>query len=315
MGIFLISTVIISIIFPLKVTSKQSLIVDEGDCGFYFVQITDTHVMHKLFDKNEDSSKRFKSVIENVTNFDRKPAFIVITGDICEWGGSGVTGALNCKTFVDCLFKKNGVLYADSGYSIPVYTTPGNHDHSCKTSFNKNSLRNYHFFIDSHHIVDRDRYIVSASGVSLFFIDSGSTYILEPWRWQYVLGSGLFYNDIIWLEEKLSTCEVEHKIVLMHHPSVNIRDENGVMREVIVRNRQRFVELCEKYDVELVLCGHTHTSRVFDSNEFLYENLPLNCSMYPTLFVQTDDCKQGVHYRNVTVIGEDVWLGQCKELG
>jgi 3',5'-cyclic AMP phosphodiesterase CpdA len=299
-----------------KFAEEQTVKSDVVGCSdnFYFVQITDTHVMHKLFDKNESSIKRFKSVIENVTNFENKPAFIVITGDLCEWGGNGVTGFLNCKTFVDCLYKNNNLLYADPGFSIPVYTTPGNHDHLCKNSFKKNSLRNYHFFIDGNHIVDCDRYVVKVNDLSLFFMDSGSNYILEPWKWLYVLGNGLFYDDILWLEEKLSTCETEHKIVLMHHPSVNIRNENNVMIEVIARNRVRFIELCENYDVELVLCGHTHTSMVFDSNEILYEKLSLNCSIYPTLFVQTDDCKQGVHYRNVSLINNDIWLGECKEL-
>ena len=43
-------------------------------------------------------------------------------------------------------------------------------------------------------------------------------------------------------------------------------------------------------------------------------NTSLNCSLYPTLFVQTDDCKQGVHYRNVSISGSDVWLEHCVEV-
>ena len=30
------------------------------------------------------------------------------------------------------------------------------------------------------------------------------------------------------------------------------------------------------------------------------------CSQYPTLFVQSDDCKQNVNYRNITVYPDDI---------
>jgi len=78
---------------------------------FYFVHLTDTHVMHKLYDRDESTKKIFTSVIEKVTSFDEKPAFIVITGDLCEWGGSGISGALNCRAFVDCLYEKDPFLF------------------------------------------------------------------------------------------------------------------------------------------------------------------------------------------------------------
>ncbi|MCK4902196.1 MAG: hypothetical protein KAS76_02480, partial [Thermoplasmatales archaeon] len=48
---------------------------------FYFVHLTDTHIRHKIFDRNEDTSSRLKTVVETVVSFENKPAFIVITGD------------------------------------------------------------------------------------------------------------------------------------------------------------------------------------------------------------------------------------------
>lgn len=274
--------------------------------SFYFVHITDTHVMNKVFDRNEVSKKRFRSVLDCVCSFENKPAFIVITGDLTEWGGSGISGALNCQAFASCLYKKDGQFYADANYSIPVYTTPGNHEYN----FNRN-LRNYYKIIDKD-----DRYIVNYSDVSLFFINSGPNHYLQPGDWfDNIKGDGLYNCDIDWLEGALNNCNSNHKIILMHHPAVNFRDEQGRMYDVIARNRARFVELCEKYNVDLVLAGHTHYSRIFDGDEnFYYDNTSLNCSLYPTLFVQTDDCKEGVHYRNVSVIGNDIWLEGCVEV-
>ena len=100
----------------------------------------------------------------------------------------------------------------------------------------------------------------------------------------------------------------------MHHPVINKRNKQGEMTEVIAYNRERFIELCESYNVELVLTGHTHEAIVFNSKEKIFDELPINCSEFNTLFVQSDDCKQGLHYRNVTISGNDVWLEKSEEL-
>jgi predicted phosphohydrolase len=170
---------------------------------------------------------------------------------------------------------------------------------------------NYNKFIEN-----KNRYIVNYSDVSLFFMNSGPSYYKEIYNWfDEIDGDGLYDCDMNWLEDALDNCSYTHKIVLMHHPAINVRNENGKMRDVIHRNRQAFIDLCEEHDVELVLTGHTHESGVFDGNESSYDfNDSLNCSLYSTLFVQTDDCKEGVHYRNVTIIGNDIWLGDCVEL-
>jgi len=294
--------------------SKNIQVLEKKDSttsdDFYFVQITDTHVLHESFDKNENSKGRFRCVLENATSFKRKPAFIVVTGDLCGWGGSGKTGVLNCQAFVSCLYEKNNRLYATSDYSIPVYTIPGNHDY-----FPKKNLKNYHKYIDKNHVDEDDRYVVEYGEVSLFFMDSGSNYLMDPLEWDLVKGSGVYDDDIEWLEKELSNCKTEHKIVLMHHPAVNVRDKSGEMKSVIARNREKFVEICEQYKVDLVLCGHTHTSRVFDAEENRYDNeYPIDCSKYPTLYVQSDDCKEGVHYRNISVIDDDIWLEENQEI-
>ena len=182
----------------------------QNNNDFYFVHLTDTHIKHKLYDIKENTKVRLLTVIEHVISFEKKPAFIVITGDLTEWGGGGVTGALNCIAFANCFYEKDRQLYADENFSIPVYTTPGNHDYC----FNRN-LKNYHRFIDKNHVDEKDRYIVTHGNVSLFFMDSGPNYysnifILFEWH-----GMGLCNCDIKWLDEKLSLCDSTFKIVLM----------------------------------------------------------------------------------------------------
>jgi predicted MPP superfamily phosphohydrolase len=125
-SLFLISILIFSGL-SLGSSNKQKFVSLQENNDFYFVQITDTHVMHKIFDRNEISKNRFMYVLSKICSFDNKPAFIVITGDLTEWAGNYISGAFNCLAFTSCLYKKDGQFYADENYSIPVYTTPGNH--------------------------------------------------------------------------------------------------------------------------------------------------------------------------------------------
>jgi len=281
-------------------TSGKNLIENDN---FYFVHITDTHIMSKFFDHNEISKKRLREVLDLVCSYENKPAFIVATGDLVEWGGSKISGALNYLEFVSCFYKKDGQLYADADFSIPVYTTPGNHDYC----LNRN-LKNYHTYVDKNHIEDEDRYVVTYGDTSLFFMDSGPNYysdisILFDWH-----GEGLCDCDIAWLEDELDNCQSANKIILMHHPAVGNEDD------LFINNREEFVDLCETYDVEVVLAGHTHHSRVYDHDLNEYSGLPLNCSQLPTLYVQTDDCKQDAHYRNVSIVSNNIWLDGCVEV-
>ena len=139
--------------------SNEERTVSTLNNDFYFIHITDTHVMNKIFDLNEVSKKRLRSLLDYVCSFEKKPAFIVITGDLTEWGGSRISGALNFRAFTSCFYEKNDSLYADAEYSIPVFTTPGNHDYY----FNRN-LTNYHRFIHPD-----DRYDYTISGCKLVF--------------------------------------------------------------------------------------------------------------------------------------------------
>lgn len=266
-------------------------------CDSYFVHVTDTHILHQLYDPHETRINTLQNLIEHIMSFSQKPAFVVITGDLVEWG-NGLFGSLNYKALISCFYKNDDQYYIDSNCSIPVYFTPGNHDY-----YQYWNLINYHRFINKNN-----RYVVTYDNTSLFFINSGFHCIM-PIKFLSVLGSGLTKYDIEWIDSHLNNCNSKHKIILMHYPAINWGNF-----DVIARNRDIFIDLCEGYDIELVLTGHTHASRVFDNQGNFYPNniLPLNCSRYSTLHVQTDACKEREYYRNITISGNDIWLGPCK---
>lgn len=284
--------IIISIVITMMLSCSSICIA----CNSYFVHVTDTHILHQLYDPSETRIDKLQNLIDNINSFPQKPSFIAITGDLVEWG-NGMSGSLNYMALINCFHKNDSQYYIDSNFSIPVYFTPGNHDY-----YQYWNLINYHRFINKDK-----RYVVTFDNTSLFFIDSGF-HCLMPIKFLRVLGSGITRHNIRWLDNSLKNCESKHKIILMHHPAINWFNS-----DVIARNRYLFIDLCEKYDVDLVLTGHTHASRVFDNEGNFYPNniLPLNCSQYSTLHVQTDACKEGSYYRNVSIIHNDMWINQC----
>jgi predicted MPP superfamily phosphohydrolase len=290
-----------------KVDEEKICLQKNND--FYFVQLADTHIRHKIYDIRETTKERLSTVIDHVLSFENKPAFIVITGDLTEWGASGITGVLNCMAFADCFYEKDEQLYADKDFTVPVYTTPGNHDYC----FSRN-LNNYNNYIDKKNGNVINRYNITYGDIKLFFMDSGPNHYFHPKYWTNIVGDGLYDCDIDWLENELSTCTYDKKIVLMHHPAINTRSDNGDMGGVIYRNREEFIELCETYNVDLVLAGHTHTSKIFDADEEVYNDYPINSSVYTTLYVQSEDCKQSINYRNISIQGDDIWLESSQEV-
>ena len=291
------SIIVTGIKNPLLNELNSNFLESNTNESFYFVHLTDTHIKHRIFDRNEISLKKLKTVVETILSFEKKPAFIVITGDLTEWG-AGITGALNCIAFTECFYKKDNQLYADEEYLIPVYTTPGNHDYVLQRN-----LRNYYKYIN-----ENDRYTVTYEGVCLFFMNSGPNYysdlsVLFQWR-----GQGLSNDDIEWLNTKLINCQSERKIILMHHPAV------GDEKDLFIEYRQEFVELCETYEIEVVLAGHTHRSVIYDYELNKYTEELLNCSLLPPLYVQTADCKKRIHYRNITVDSGNILIEKTQEI-
>jgi len=299
----IILSLLIGSVSVVGINQQNNIFLNADNNDFYFVQITDTHIKHKIFDLSESTTKKLNTVLNKINSFKKKPAFIVVTGDLCEWAGSDPTGALNCQAFISCFYENNGHFYADENFSIPVYTIPGNHEYT----FDR-SLGNYHNYIDSNHLETEDKYIINHGDLTLFFMNSGPNYYANPFDWFDIKGDGLYDKDISWLENSLNNCNSQHKIVLMHHPAINDRNENGEMHNVIARNRLEFIDLCENHNVDVVLTGHTHRSVIFDKYENKSYNPPINCSNCSTLYIQTDDCKQGIHYRNISIIGQDVWI-------
>ena len=86
------------------------------------------------------------------------------------------------------------------------------------------------------------------------------------------------------------------KIIILHHPPAN-GAENNPADGSISQNRDEFLQLCEDFDVDVTLAGHTHNNYCNDR----YGNWISNTdTSHGTRHFQTDTTMHGV-YRVITV--------------
>ena len=93
-----------------SINNEDFLDDDKLDDDFYFVHLTDTHVRHRIVDLLGRTTKILNSVLDEILSFEEPPAFIVITGDLCEWAGNDPIGAKNCEAFVSCFYEQDDQL-------------------------------------------------------------------------------------------------------------------------------------------------------------------------------------------------------------
>lgn len=253
---------------------------------YYFVHITDVHHIN--------NSDRWRIMVENISRFNPPPAFVILTGDIVDWG-AGEQGADNFEDFITHGSYPNW--YLDSGKNIPIYFSPGNHDYRERYKFGSGDmLKNYHKLIEPNA-----NYYFNFGNTHVISLNSGHD-ILKPW-WLPPYGGGLTDPQMEVLEDDLYRDLSHNKIIFMHHPAIT-SDNFGTINQ----NRDNFIENCTTYDVEIVLTGHTHKNTICKYNEnddsWVYDSSNSGCwltNLCPTLYVQTDSVVDRLAYRNITV--------------
>ncbi len=275
---------------------------------FYFVHITDIHVKHELdimpgnyYLDLERSEQKWNDILNKINSFEIPPEFVIASGDLVDAGG-GTIGETNYQSFVSPLFGSNQDWYVDSRKKIPIYFCPGNHDYrnALIDEFGGHSipgagdnLENYQNYVgepylDSYSVIDDSNKIAIISLNSGHDVFSEGTYF--PPR-----GTGFSDGQMTWLEDQLDDLDgidnnidtsEYRKIIVMHHPVIYYRKDWKIDQwdaGCITSYKERFLDDCDQYDVDVVLSGHTHINRVYNRDmdgEPLfwegYNNLPIS---------------------------------------
>jgi predicted phosphodiesterase len=157
--------------------------------------------------------------------------FVVLSGDIVDFGTAN-----SFERAVDILKHSR----------VPVFVGPGNHD----VDSDGRGFDTYISFFGPD-------YYTANIGPDILFIMGNSHD-----------GGMLNSTQIQWIERDLSESDAETKILCIHHPLYNLDDpplyylDDGEALELI--------DICENYEVDIVLTGHLHNDRVDEVNGTLW---------------------------------------------
>lgn len=201
-----------------------------GQKPFFFVQLTDTQL--GFYNADKDFIREEEQVRQLVGAINRlRPSFLVITGDLVnDKDDEGQLAAF-------------GELCRLIDPKIPLYLTPGNHDVG-----NEASEREVQRYIGRYGY---DRFSFRRNRCRVIGINTTVIKAGTPERER---------AEFRWLEQQLrQSMRDRHRIVVGHHPFfVGTPDEEDAYDNIPQRLRFRYLELLDRYDVELVLAGHLH---------------------------------------------------------
>lgn len=245
-------------------------ILDSYKENFTFVQLTDTHI-GEGFGYNGNVGD-FLALINRINKLE-KPDFVIITGDLTQNGKEK-----EVQYFKACLLR----------FEVPVFLTPGNHDHGGSSLNLGGSIDYYRAYLnpqfDSGSEGDLEDYSFNYGDYHFISFDSGyATNIAQD---PAPCLSGLTTDQLDWMKSDYATAISEgktHTFIFTHGPIVG--HGGGATHDSIVLDAPDedrdipFVEWVneDEMTVEAVFCGHTHEDHLFygvESTESSMNNPP-----------------------------------------
>ena len=209
------------------------------DRSFFFVQLSDPRLGLCSEDGGfEREKQQFKQFIDAINRL--KPAFVVISGNLVNDRGN----AAQLAGFRELCRR------IDS--KIPIYLLPG----ACDVG-DEASPEAVQDFIGRY---GSDRFVFRKEGCCVIGLN---TPVVKAGN------SGQRRQQYDWLEKQLRHAgKYRRRILIGHHPFfVNRPDEPDADENIPSQERQRYLDFCARYRVDLVLAGHLCRRMESDFND------------------------------------------------
>jgi len=223
---------------------------------FYFLHLTDLHI------NGQNSNDVWGKALKQINEMNPLPAFIVITGDILDFGHPyyGTDPYTDLFNNIEPKLEGSRITSGNSGgwflppHHIPIYFCPGNHD-----SYNPPPTYTLSDFSTYEKDVANSYYhksiTINNKNIDIFSLNSGTDI---GWPDFTPLGDGLkddYGNEVTRFQQDNAASTGDIKIVLTHHPYIYGDNTDFIFNN----NRLMFFNACNQYHVDLLCCGHVHS--------------------------------------------------------
>ncbi|MHB8259846.1 MAG: metallophosphoesterase [Bacteroidia bacterium] len=287
---------------------------------FTFVHISDLHVasVPSLVNSCDLNGVMAQCYLQKFNTLIPKPNFVIATGDISNVGNSFpvMYSVLTQYLFPPTLTNPGiGAYHIDTAQTIPMYFAAGNHDYYT-TLYPPGSMTQTNYLTQYAQNIAPDTDYAVTTGISvILFMRSGNDIPywneIDPFTPD---GSGLTTAQLAWIRNELSLNSGKRKIIVMHHPPVNLAGTNcdgtpytsqtilDTAAGTLANNRTTFLNICDSNHVDVVLAGHQHQNVVTDR---VGTTIAENCTTCGTRYVQTGAAFNGC-YRTISVSSASV---------
>ncbi|MBO0939838.1 metallophosphoesterase [Fibrella sp. HMF5335] len=152
--------------------------------------------------------------------------------------------------------------YPEQLRSLPFYATPGNHDyHDDVNDFN------VPYFALTTPPTNAEAGGVASKSTSYYSVDYGPLHLISLDSYGNFPGQGRIFDttstQIEWLKRDLAANAASAKkrpwtVIFFHHPPYTQGSRNSDTEQDLILNRARLTPIFERYNVDLVLSGHSH---------------------------------------------------------
>jgi hypothetical protein len=148
----------------------------------------------------------------------------------------------------------------------PLFPTPGNHDYG-NVDFPANAVPQRNYDVAYHQIfsmpVNGEAGGVPSNNTAYYSFDIGNIHFLSLDSYGKEEGVYRLYDtlsaQVQWVKKDLEANKNKGWIVAYwHHPPYSMGSHNSDNQLELVKIRENFIRILERYGVDLILCGHSH---------------------------------------------------------
>ncbi|MEZ0606931.1 metallophosphoesterase [Fibrella sp. WM1] len=141
--------------------------------------------------------------------------------------------------------------------NLPAVATPGNHDYH-----DDNNDFNVPYYALTSHPQRGEAGGVPSGSPSYYSLDYGPVHLISLDSFGNEAGKHRIWDttgtQIQWLKRDLAANKKPWTIIFFHHPPYTQGSRNADTEQDLILNRERLTPIFERYNVDLVLSGHSH---------------------------------------------------------
>ncbi|MEZ0485468.1 metallophosphoesterase [Fibrella aquatica] len=147
--------------------------------------------------------------------------------------------------------------YPEQLRNLPFYATPGNHDyHDDVNDFN------IPYFDLTTHPKEGEAGGVPSGSSAYYAVDYGPVHLISLDSFGNEAGKHRLWDttgtQVQWLKRDLAANKKPWTIIFFHHPPYSQGSRNSDTEQDLILNRERLTPIFERYNVDLVMSGHSH---------------------------------------------------------